>query len=205
MAGLSLGAGAAGRADLSALEFVQMQSKPATSVSLGRWPVKVGRTSMGQMAGTKREARLAIKFIGVSMVGFVTDAVLLQLGIASGMEAAWARLISLGIAMQVTFVINALIVFRAHDRSRWPTQWLHYMLTNGFGNFCNYLIFVTLVSTHWPIISNHFVALCVGAFCAWMMNFASARFVVFGKRRWGRAATPPDALPEAAKRAPTQS
>jgi len=159
---------------------------------------------MGETAAAGREARLAIKFMGVSMVGFATDALLLQIGVASGIGTAWARLFSLAVAMQVTFIINALMVFHAHDRSRWGRQWLRYMLSNGVGNVCNYWIFVTLISTHWPIASNRLFALCVGAFCAWMMNFASARFVVFGKKRWVRTPPLPDELPEEPKRAPSQ-
>jgi putative flippase GtrA len=160
---------------------------------------------MGQGAATGRKAPLALKFVGVSLVGFATDALLLQLGVASGLQAAWSRVISLGVAMQVTFIINALFVFHAHDRSRWLTQWLRYMLSNGVGNFCNYWIFVTLVSTHWPVMSNRLFALSVGAFCAWMMNFASAQFVVFGKRRLAQTPAPPVATPEAAKRVPELS
>jgi putative flippase GtrA len=130
-----------------------------------------------------REGGLAAKFAGVSLIGFATDAVLLQVGIASGIEPAWSRVISLSCAMQVTFLINGLVVFRTLDRRRWPRQWARYMLSNGFGNVCNYWIFVTLVSTHWRIISNPMVALCVGAFTAWMINYCGARFFVFGKAK----------------------
>ena len=159
---------------------------------------------MSQLRARGGEARLAVKFMCVSMVGFATDALLLHLGILSGMAPAWARLISLAVAMQVTFVINARMVFRAHDSSEWPRQWVSYMLTNGFGNFCNYWIFVALVSTHWHILSNHFVALSTGAFCAWVMNFASARFLVFGRRRWTRSPALPDALADEANRDPSE-
>jgi putative flippase GtrA len=160
---------------------------------------------MSQEPAEEHKARLALKFMGVSLIGFATDALLLQLGVSSGLQAAWSRLISLGVAMQVTFLINALFVFHAHDRSRWPRQWLRYMVSNGFGNFCNYWIFVTLVSTHWPIASNRLFALSVGAFCAWMMNFASARFVVFGKRRLAKPEAAPAAAPDAATRVPELS
>jgi putative flippase GtrA len=133
------------------------------------------------------EGRLALKFVGVSLVGFAIDAMLLHLGVAAGLSAAWARLISLACAMQVTFVLNGMQVFRTFNRAAWSGQWGRYMLSNGFGNFCNYWIFVTLVSTHWPIASNRMFALAVGAFCAWIMNFASARFFVFGRARLARA------------------
>ena len=135
----------------------------------------------GGHATAIREGELAAKFAGVSLIGFATDAILLHIGIASGIEPAWARVISLTCAMQVTFLINGLGVFRTLDRRHWLAQWGRYMLSNGFGNFCNYWIFVTLVSTHWRIIADPMVALCAGAFTAWMINYCGARFFVFGK------------------------
>jgi putative flippase GtrA len=128
-----------------------------------------------------RERGLAIRFAGVSLVGFATDAAILHLGVAGGMEPAWARVISLICAMQVTFVINGLLVFKTLDRRRWPHQWLRYMLAGGFGNLCNYWIFVTMVSTHWPVVADPLFALGAGSFTAWIINFLGARFFVFRK------------------------
>jgi putative flippase GtrA len=105
---------------------------------------------------------------------------LLHLAVRLGLEPAWARLISLTCAMQVTFVLNCLHVFRG-ERRRWGHQWLRYMMSGGVGNFCNYWIFVTLVSTHWPIIAHPLFALCAGSFTAWVINFLAARFFVFGR------------------------
>ena len=126
-----------------------------------------------------REARLALTFGGVGLVGFAVDATLLHLGLAAGFPAWAARLVSLFCAMQATFVINGLHVFRSLDRTRLIPQWIGYMMANGLGNFCNYWIFLTLVSTHWPIASNHYVALAAGSFSAWMINFTGTRLFVF--------------------------
>jgi hypothetical protein len=51
---------------------------------------------------------------------------------------------------------------------------------SAFGNFCNYWIFVTLESTHRPVIGDPFVALLVGSVAAWAINFAGARLLLFG-------------------------
>ncbi|HEY3950093.1 GtrA family protein [Phenylobacterium sp.] len=141
---------------------------------------------MAKSDSTPGEGTLGLKYVGASLVGFATDATLLHLLVALGMEAAWARVISLLAAMQVTFLINGLHVFRTLERALLPRQWASYMFTNGFGNFWNYWIFVTLVSTHWPGLSNHMVALSIAAFTTWLMNYASTRFLVFGKaaERW---------------------
>ena len=137
---------------------------------------------------TIREGVLGLKYTGASLVGFAVDALLLHLLIAAGLEVAWARAISLIGAMQVTFLLNGLRVFRTLNWTNLPRQWTRYMLANGFGNVFNYWIFVTLVSLHRPVLSNHLAALSIAAFTAWLMNYASIRFLVF--RRGPGAAEP---------------
>jgi len=143
---------------------------------------------VGNFQGAAREATLSAKYTAVSLVGFAADGLLLLAGTSLGLEVAWARLISLAAAMQLTFLINALFVFRSHDRSRWARQWIRYMLSNGAGNFCNYWIFVTLVSTHWRLVSDRLFALAVGATCAWIINFSCTRLLVFSRKPSRRAA-----------------
>lgn len=132
---------------------------------------------------TAREARLAVKFALVGLVGFVVDAILLETGLAIGLGPAWARLVSLALAMQVTFTINRKHVFRCHGREGLRRQWCAYMATNGFGNFCNYWIFVTLSSLHGQLVGEPFVALPISALTAYVINYAGARMVVFSREQ----------------------
>jgi putative flippase GtrA len=143
---------------------------------------------------TAQEAGLAIKFAAVGMVGFAVDAILLKAGLALHLGAAWARLISLGLAMQVTYAINRVHVFRSCGREGLLRQWCAYMATNGFGNFCNYWIFVTLGSLHGRLVSEPFIALPISAFAAYLINYAGVRLVVFGRTRVQRRA-PAKAFP----------
>jgi putative flippase GtrA len=113
------------------------------------------------------------------MIGFCVDAAVLHVGLEAGLTAWGARLISLFLAMQTTFINNGLHVFHSLDRTRLVRQWAGYMLANGFGNFCNYWIFITLVSLHWTIVSNHYAALAIGSLSAWAINFAGTRLFVF--------------------------
>ena len=124
-----------------------------------------------------------MKLAGVGLVGFAVDASLLHVAVSLGMAPAWARVISLSTAMQVTFAINGLHVFRCLNRATLLRQWAGYMASSGFGNFCNYWIFVTMVSTHWRIVSDHLFSLALGSFTAWLINYLGARFVVFGAPR----------------------
>ncbi len=139
-----------------------------------------------------REGRLAVKFVGASLVGFAVDAVLLHLLVGQGLAPAWARVISLASAMQVTFLINGLGVFHRLDLSRPWGAWGRYMLAGGFGNVCNYWIFLTLVSTHWPVVSGPLFALAAGSLSAAAINYAGARLIVFRKARAPTAYRPPE-------------
>ena len=73
--------------------------------------------------------------------------------------------------------------FRTMNGRRRPGRWARYMLSTGFGNVCNYWIFVTLVSTHWRIIADPMVRALRRAFTAWMINYCGSRYFVFGKAK----------------------
>jgi putative flippase GtrA len=128
----------------------------------------------------RREAPLALKFAGVGCLGFVTDALTLRLALAAGLSPAAGRLLSLFLAMQVTFTVNGLLVFRCLNARRLPRQWAGYMGSNGFGNLCNYLIFVGLVASRLPLLSGKFTALTIGSLTAWAINYLGARLIAFG-------------------------
>jgi putative flippase GtrA len=149
---------------------------------------------MARVGFLKREGVLGAKYAGVSLTGFGVDAVLLHLLMAASLEPAWARVVSLVCAMQVTFALNGRHVFRRLERASLPRQWWRYMLSNGFGNFCNYWIFVTLVSLHWRVVSLPIVAMSVGAFTAWVMNYAATRFWVFARGRGRVSPSPSDGV-----------
>ena len=139
-----------------------------------------------------RRRRLLAKFTGVALIGFVVSAVVLHLCLEAELRPWAARLVALVCAMNVTFLINGRFVFRALSRQRFLAQWGAYVANSAFGNFCNYWVFVTLESTHRPVIGNPYVALVFGSIVAWAINFVGARFVVFGSlgrraSRWVRA------------------
>jgi putative flippase GtrA len=136
---------------------------------------------MAKISKVAREGRLAVVYTSVSLLGFATDATILHGLMWAGVPAAWARVVSLFCAMQVTFLVNGLFVFRCLDLARPWRQWVGYMTTNGVGNFCNYWIFVTLVSTHWPVVSTPLFGISAGSIAAWMINYLSTRLLVFRK------------------------
>lgn len=129
--------------------------------------------------GAKRPKLLTLMYSAASMCGLVSDLLLLKLLIGLGLSPAWARVVSLFFAMQVTFCINGFLVFRSIEFARIHRQWAAYMATNAFGNLCNYLVFTTLLSLHRAPFSNHTVAVLTGGFVAWAVNYTAARLVVF--------------------------
>jgi putative flippase GtrA len=128
-----------------------------------------------------RLRRLLAKFTGASLIGFVFSAATMHLGLEAGLRGWAARLIALLVAMHVTFLINGRFTFKALTRERFLPLWAAYVANSAFGNSCNYLVFLTLRSTHRPFVSNADVAFVAGAMTAWALNFLGARFVVFGE------------------------
>ena len=128
----------------------------------------------------QREAGFAVKFAMAGLVGFAIDAGLLHLGLTSGLSPAFARAISIIAAMQVTFLINGLVIFKCLTMRNVARHWAAYMVTSGFGNFCSYMIFITLTSLHGSVLSKAWLAFPASTFAAYLINFAGARFLVFG-------------------------
>lgn len=129
----------------------------------------------------RREAAVALKFAAVGGLGFLTDISVLRLCLrVLQLTPFEGRAISLACAMQVTFVINGLFVWRCLSWRNCPRQWLAYMGSNGLGNLINYLIFVGLVASRWPEVSRNGWALVISSLAAYVFNFACARFMVFG-------------------------
>ena len=127
------------------------------------------------------EFTLALRHAAASAVGFAVDFMILHLAIGSGLEPAWARVVSLAGAVNTTFMVNGALVFQCLGSGRQLVrQWLAYLATNAFGNLCNYWIFVAMVSLHDPLVSRVNVALCAASFSAWTLNYSAARFIVFG-------------------------
>jgi putative flippase GtrA len=133
----------------------------------------------------RSERKLALGYSLVACIGFVVDASLLVAIEHLGVEPAWARVMSLTLAMQATFWINGLFIFRCLTKQSWLGAWGGYMVTSGFGNFCNYWTFVTLVSLHNHTLSNRLLDLVIGGLVAWSINYLCARFLIFGVRKDG--------------------
>lgn len=131
------------------------------------------------MTAASRELTLFLKFGVVGAAGFVADALALQAGLALGQPAQLARIGSILIAMQATFALNDAFVFRGHRRRPLPQRWVGFMAANAFGALCSYLVFVTLLQTGLPLISEPLLALAVASALSWMVNYVGSRVLAF--------------------------
>jgi putative flippase GtrA len=130
----------------------------------------------------RREAATALKFALVGGLGFLTDISVLHLCLRGlGLTPFEGRAASLACAMQVTFLINGLVVFRCLGWRSCGRQWLAYMGSNGVGNLINYAVFAGLVASRLPEVSRNGWALVIGSLIAYAFNFACARLMVFGR------------------------
>lgn len=129
----------------------------------------------------RREAVAALKFAAVGGLGFLTDISVLRLCLrVLHMTPFEGRAISLACAMQVTFLINGLFVFRCLTWRTCGRHWLVYMGSNGLGNLINYLVFAGLIASRLPEVSRNGWALVIGSVIAYAFNFLCVRFMVFG-------------------------
>lgn len=128
-----------------------------------------------------RELVLALKFAGVSVIGFLADYGAFRLCHAGGMSAALARLIALLLAMHVTFGLTRWLVFSRHGDRGLAAEWGRFMLANGFGGGCNYLMFVALAATKWPFVSGMSAAFMIAGGTAYVINYAGVRLFVYGQ------------------------
>jgi putative flippase GtrA len=143
-----------------------------------------------------REIRLAAKFGLVSVIGFAVDAGVLHLGIDVGLGRPAARLISLAIALQITFALSRRLVFTTPGQGSLAGHWWRYMIANSFGGLCNFGVFVGLTALKWPLISGLWVALALSSGAAYVINYAGTRLFVFGRDLAGQRG------PDAAAAAP---
>jgi putative flippase GtrA len=129
----------------------------------------------------RREAVTALKFAAVGGLGFLTDISVLHLCLrVVGLTPFEGRAVSLACAMQATFLVNGLVVFRGLNWRNGGRQWLAYMGGNGLGNLINYTVFAGLVASRLPELSRNGWALVISSVIAYAFNFLCARFMVFG-------------------------
>ncbi len=81
------------------------------------------------------------RFCCVGSIGFLTDYVIMEFLVHHGVDVRIARLISIAVAMQVTYILHGRVTYRNHTRRGFKT-WLTFITTNLLGVSINYLLFL---------------------------------------------------------------
>lgn len=126
-----------------------------------------------------------LRFCLVGGVGFLVDATLFELVVRAGMALELARIVSLFIAMQVTYRLHRAFTFGAVD-VRGHRPWMKFMVSNALGAVVNYLAFLLalrLIHIDHAMLDRQ-AAVAVGAGVAMFFNYWANKSFVF---RVGRA------------------
>lgn len=123
-----------------------------------------------------------LRFCCIGALGFTVDALVLLLLIHSlGMSPFAARVLSILVALTVTWVLHRSWTFRTANANR-MAEWLRFAVVNGFGGGLNYLVYAAILVAL-PGTSP-LVALVGGSAAALVANFLGSKFWAF---RTGRA------------------
>lgn len=117
------------------------------------------------------------RFCLVGALGFLVDAGVLMALLALGLLGPIsARIVSILVAVTMTWVLNRVLTFRSDD-PRYLFEWSRYALVNGIGALVNYGCYVAcllLIPGIAPLL-----ALAVGSAVALLANYLGSRHFVF--------------------------
>ena len=85
-----------------------------------------------------------LRFCIVGGIAFVTDYSMLELFVHFGVATAIARIVSIAIAMHVSYVLHGVFTYRGH-RGYTLATWAQFMGSNIFGALINYALFLLVV------------------------------------------------------------
>ena len=114
---------------------------------------------------------------------FVCDALMLELLVHLGFSAFTARLISLGIALQLAYIAHGFFTFKGHAGFN-RRSWLGFLAANALGACINYLVFTcTLALMEGADNSGtRIFAIAIGTIIALFFNYWMNRRYVFKRK-----------------------
>lgn len=124
-------------------------------------------------------SRRFILFVFVGTLGFFVDSAgMLILSRYLGFNSYVARLLSMGLAITATWLLNRYMTFRATRHSSPSTEYLLYLLVQLTGAGANYGVFALLLWKFAFFREHPVAAVAIGSLFALAFNYlAIARFV----------------------------
>ena len=124
-----------------------------------------------------------MRFGLVGTAGFLVDASILQLCLSwLGIGPYAGRAISFAVAVTFTWFCNRHFTFRQRGGGHWLRQWSRFVLLMLAGGGLNYGTYAVLVAWAPPFTAYPVLAVAAGSLAGMMVNFATARYLVFGRR-----------------------
>jgi putative flippase GtrA len=127
------------------------------------------------------EARRFVSFALIGAAVFVVDAVLLQVGVGLGLAKPAARVVSLFLAMNLSFALNRAVTFASFRGTPLPRQWAMFMAANSLGAGINYLVFLALGTGQGWFAGAPVLAVAAGSIAGLGFNFTASRLTAFRK------------------------
>jgi putative flippase GtrA len=120
------------------------------------------------------------RFCVVGGIGFLTDAMMLELGVSAGLEPHIARVFSVVVALQVTYVLHRSFTFRGRNGKGF-NRWLLFLGVNLVGCAVNYTVFVLVLAyvLHGEGRLERMIALCMSTGVSLLVNYTMNRLFVF--------------------------
>ena len=122
-----------------------------------------------------------LRFAVVGTVGFTVDACVLTVLVASaGMDRYGARIVSFGVAVTVTWLLNRQFTFAVPPGvGTRPGEYSRYFGVQFMGALINFGVYSLLVASFETAFRYPALALAVGSIVALFFNFLGAKHFVF--------------------------
>lgn len=117
-----------------------------------------------------------LRFCLVGGVGFIVDFLVLQALIIFGFTPQFARIYSILLALQVTFVLHRQFTFRVQHS--WWRAWIKFMASNALGALVNYACFVFALN-----FVSHTPAMLIATVIALFFNYWANKRYVFRPKK----------------------
>lgn len=126
-----------------------------------------------------------LRFCVVGFTAFCVDSALLEVMVRLGMGQILARCISLGLALQISYLLHGIYTYRNHQGYS-VKHWLQFIGSNLVGALVNYLVFIAVLfaAPFGEGFLTRLSALVAGTAVALFFNYwANKRFVFIAKEQ----------------------
>jgi putative flippase GtrA len=124
-----------------------------------------------------------LRFCLVGGMAFMIDAMILEFLVWAGLPALVARVVSIGVALQFSYLLHSRFTFRDHARSGAST-WLSFISSNLIGAIINYGVFCLVLYAQLVESEqiSRLMALVAGTAVALFFNYWANRRFVFSRK-----------------------